>query len=160
MSTDPERSTNQSEPRDSKIFVGGGLVIPTQPEEVAYPLVRETFDTLIEGEITNKDERWRDISISIFSTSLLSMLTMLVTIDWNKITVSQNLIGFLLVILIAAITVATSVLMVIFICRARKPVSSSYSRTRDKIVEWFNHRGDKKAASDRQHNEQGRGSKA
>lgn len=138
MTTDPERGLTQSESQESNISVGGGMVVPTQPKEIAYPLLRESFDTLIEGEITNKDEKWRNISISIFSTSFLSLLTLLVTVDWTSLNVTNNPVGLLLVILITAITLATFVLMIIFFVRARKLISSSYSRTKAKITDWFN----------------------
>lgn len=132
------------EPRQTeevRIGVGGGVVVPTQPQEVAYPLRRETFDVLCEGERTKKDERWRDVSISICATSFLALITMMVTVDWQKMHPDTNLLGFLLVVLVAAIFLATLALSFIFNRKVgQQPASSSYARVKKKIIGWFEQR--------------------
>lgn len=135
--TDNEET--QSKTQEPRISVGGEVVVPTQPQEVAYPLRREIFDILCEGESAKSDERWRDVAISVFATSVLSLITILATVDWDRIHPVKNKLGFLLFLLIAAITLS-SLFMVIFFNRrvfGQKP-PSVYARVKGNIEKWFN----------------------
>lgn len=142
MTNTEEHPPDQDQSQEVRIAVGGGLVVPTQPEEVGYPLRREIFDLLCEGESARKDERARDVCISISATSLLSLCTLLVTVDWESMQPFKNWLGFLLVILLVAVFLATTGLSYFFHRRVgQHPESSGYARVKQKITDWFEQRG-------------------
>lgn len=129
------------QPQEVRVAVGGTVVVPTQPEEVGYPLRRAEFDILCEGENANKDERWRDVCIGVCATALMSLFALFATADWARILTSKAWVALTLSVVLLVIFVSSFVVSLILHSRVkRQALSSGYSRLKTRIENYFERR--------------------
>lgn len=120
------------------VSVGRGLVVLAQPEEVAYPLRREEFDMLCEGEGCTRDERWRDVLIAVAVTALVGLCALVLTVDWGQALVSWKWVALVVVLVQAVLFVSGAVISIFLHLRVRRQAASSgYARVKSKIGRYF-----------------------
>ncbi len=77
-----EPARNQSgQPQELKLDAGGRVVILSQPEELGYPMRREEFEILCEGEAHAKDKEWRNILIALAASGMIGLLGQIATTE-------------------------------------------------------------------------------
>lgn len=120
------------------VDVGGGMIVPTQPQEMAYPLRRDTFDLLCETETINEDLRWRDIALAFFAASFAGIVGLLGSIDWTATLTNKS---WTPIIATGALGVLTFSSFIIFLIQRgkikRKPVATGYWRAKQRIIDWY-----------------------
>jgi hypothetical protein len=79
------------------IQVGGGIKVRPRPDELAYPLRRDEFDALLEGEPLKEEKRWHDIALASSIASLVGLLGALDLTHWSEVWVGRQW-GHLLVL--------------------------------------------------------------
>jgi hypothetical protein len=118
--------------------VGGTMIVPPQPDELVFPLRREQFDLLCEGEVSEQ-RTLRDICIATCASAAVGLMGLLATIDWD-FTVRQGRKGpFIWTSILAVIMLASAVTLVVaqhHITRTGK--RSGYSRVKQRISDFFN----------------------
>jgi hypothetical protein len=126
------------EKEEPRIAVGGGMVVPPQPEEVAYPLRGEQFDVLCEGERITEDKWWRDISIAISATALVGLVGVVATVEWDRALASKRWTVFVSTLVLAVLFLVAAILFVFMQTRLRRQTpSSGYARLKSKIATYF-----------------------
>ncbi len=140
MSTE-NRRIKQSKGRVRRLTVGE-VVVVGQPEEVAYPLRREQFDMLCEGEALTNDARWRDVSLSVSVAALMGLMAQIMTLDWNHALGTGEKMVLILTGILAVLFLSSSVLFVYVCIRVRRQITKSgYARIKAKIEHYFTTRG-------------------
>lgn len=128
--------SQETEPK--RVAIGGTSVVPTQPDELVYPLRRETFDILCEGEATNENQRCRDLSISVCATSLFGLIALFANADPKNLNFKDSPWGFSLLLISGTVFLASGTLSIFFGRRSFKnPASSSYARAKKRILDFF-----------------------
>ncbi len=134
----PEPDNQKTSVPEPTVSVGGGVVVSAQPEEVAYPLRREEFDMLCEGEGCTRDERWRDVLIAVAATALVGLCALVLTVDWRQAIVSWKWVAFIIVLVQAVLFVSGTVISIFLHLRVRRQAASSgYARVKSKIDRYF-----------------------
>jgi len=121
-------------PKGRVIPAGGGTQVVEVPLETAYVLSERDFCCLREGERAKKEERWRDICLAVFLTSVPGFLSVLPDLDSTTIHRGKLVIAF-----IYAVTAAVSgILAIIFHRASRSTINASvYSRVVNEIETFF-----------------------
>jgi hypothetical protein len=114
----------------SAIHIGSTVVVP-QPDQIAFPLTRDKFELLQQGFIS-EERQTRDLALGIFIGTLVGVIGIIVTIDWN------NRTSFLWLTLLLAILVASCFFWLFFFKKVRKSISSKgYTRIVQEIESHF-----------------------
>jgi len=112
------------------IPIGSTVVVP-QPDQIAFPLTLDKFELLQQGFIT-EERQSRDLALGIFIGTLVGVIGIILTIDWN------NRTSFLWLTLLLAILVASCFFWLFFFKKARKSTSSKgYTRIVQEIESHF-----------------------
>jgi hypothetical protein len=131
----PAQSDGAAKPTLSA--VGGTMVIPPQPDEAAYPLRREQFDLLCEGEIS-EERTVRDICIAVFVSAFVGLIGLLATVDWNTAIREGRRAPFIWTASLAVAVFASLVSGATAQWRlSRIRTCSGYSRVRKRISDFF-----------------------
>jgi hypothetical protein len=108
------------------------------PEEIAYPIRREEFVTLREGERDSNDQRWRDVCIGISSTAFPALIGFIAEIDWKFAIASRKWMLFAFAVLFMAIFLsALTIACYLHAMVIQHKTDSAYSRLRQRIDDWF-----------------------
>lgn len=118
--------------------VGGTMVVPPQPDEPVFPLRREQFDLLCEGEVTEQ-RSVRDVCVATFTSGFVGFLGLLATIDWDSAITQRRKGPFVWSVILAVIVFASAVTGLVAQWRlTRTGTSSGYSRCKGRILDFFN----------------------
>jgi hypothetical protein len=116
--------------------VGGEAVVPIQPQEMCYPLRRDTFELLCETETINDDKKYRDLAVAVFFTALVGYIGLAACPEMATTTdqrITSALRFFLAVLTVASLAVAAIQALKVW----KKPESTGYARSKTKIVKWY-----------------------
>lgn len=134
MST-PDRPANSAKPTFAP--VGGMMVIPSQPDEPVFPLRREQFDLLCEGEVSEQ-RTLRDVCVAVLASSAVGLVGLLATVDWGSAEREARRGPFIWTVILAVAVFAAFVTGAIAQWRvSRMQTQSGYSRTRKRISDFF-----------------------
>jgi hypothetical protein len=124
-----------SVPAQPDAQVGGGLAVPIQPTELAYPLRRDEFDLLCETETINEDKRWRDVALAFFAAAITGVLSFIGSIDWDLSLASKHWGPLACTVLLGVLAGVSFVVFVIQHMKVRrKPASTAYARVKVRIT--------------------------
>ena len=140
----PEEPAREPEARAQgpRLDAGGRIVILSQPEELGYPIRREEFEILCEGEVHAKDKEWRNILIGITATAGLALLEQIATTEWGRALELKKWLVFMAVFVEALVFLSSIVISVYLHFRVRRrAVPSGYVRMKQKISTYFEQRG-------------------
>ena len=117
--------------------VGGTMVIPSQPDEPVFPLRREQFDLLCEGEVSEQ-RTVRDICVAVLASSVVGLVGLLATIDWSSAVREARKAPFIWTAILATSVCAATVTGAIAQWRvSRTRTQSGYSRAKNRISGFF-----------------------
>jgi hypothetical protein len=113
------------------------MVVPPQPDEPVFPLRREQFDLLCEGEVSEQ-RTVRDVCLATFGSAMVGLIGLLATVDWDSAVRQGRMRPFIWTAILAAIVLAAAVTAVVAQWRlTRTGTSSGYSRIQHKILDFF-----------------------
>ena len=118
--------------------VGGSTFVPLQPDEPGFPLRRDQFELLCEGEPISQEKANRDICIAVAVSAGVGVIGLLATVDW-KVAINQTKMwpfvwmGVLGISTVSAIVVAA---LAHYRCRHMQR-DSGYSRTKARINQFY-----------------------
>jgi hypothetical protein len=134
MST-PDERPNQG--KATYTPVGGTIIIPPQPNEPAFPLRREQFDLLCEGEVSEQ-RTVRDICVAVLASSAVGLVGLLATIDWDSAVREARKAPFIWTAILAILVCAAAVTGAVAQWRvSRTRAQSGYSRVKRRISDFF-----------------------
>lgn len=118
--------------------VGGGLAVPTQPSEMAYPLRRDQFELLCEAETINDDKRWRDGALGFFAAAVAGFIGLLATLDWDSTFTNKHWPTVIFTGALGVLTLTSAVIFIYFLFRVRrKHETGGFSRVKSQIKKWY-----------------------
>jgi hypothetical protein len=119
-------------------IVGGTMVVPPQPDEPVFPLRREQFQTLCEGEMS-EGRSIRDACVGAFVTGAVGIAGLYFTIDWDSAISHGRKAPFVVLSFLCVLTIATLVVGWVEKKRiARTRTGSAYSRLIQTVSGYFN----------------------
>jgi hypothetical protein len=132
--------TDQSE-HPSKPAIRGyqasSVLVPPRPNDVAFPLRLDEFETLCESEV-GEARASRDLYIGITAGSFAGVIGLLGGSDlatvWQP---GRRLPFFVSLLVLSCIVVATAVGACIHHARLKRGGSSSYSRLKTRMLQFF-----------------------
>jgi hypothetical protein len=105
-----------------------------QPAELVFPLRREQFDLLCEGETMQQE---LGLCIATFITSVGGLIGLLATIDWTAAFAQKKVFPFVWTALFAVVALASGLVGGLAYTRSSGKGRSGYSRVKAKIAEFF-----------------------
>ena len=120
------------------VEVGGTITIRVRPDEIAYPLRRDEFDALMEGEPLAEEKRWRDIALASAVAFFVGLLGTIDVIDWGQVWIARQWGHLLLVAAIGAGTTGWLVVLGVQHNRIRRIRDCSvFTRVKTTIEAFF-----------------------
>ncbi len=110
------------------------MIVTEQPAERVFPLRREQFDLLCEGETMRQEF---GLSVATFISSAVGLIGLLATVDWSTAFAQKKLGPFVWTGLLAAAVLASGVVGGLAHRRGSGKDRSGYSRVKSKILEFF-----------------------
>lgn len=118
-------------PKDSVIPISQTVVAP-QPDQLAFPLTKDKFDLLQQGEIS-QDRESRNVALGVWTSTLVGIVAAAAGIDWNKP------LSWISVSILAAIFLSSLACYCVFARRANKAKRSpTCARIKAEIETHFN----------------------
>jgi hypothetical protein len=119
---------------------GGSLIVQPLPAEAAFPLRKDDFLTLCEGDISEARSN-RDVCAGISCTAVVGFFGVLAAIDWDTIWKAGPLKIIVLVILLMFLLITTSgsaVGALIHNSRLKRTLKDSpYSRVKARLLKEY-----------------------
>ena len=122
----------------SERYQASSLLVGSRPNEIAFPLREDEFQTLSEGELSDARSS-RDLCIGILITAAVGLAGLLALVDWEISLKPEHRVRFLcwMSLLIAAVAGSFVGVLIHQLRMVRASTKSPYYRLKMRITEWF-----------------------
>ncbi len=113
---------------------GGGTVVTPRPSEQAYPLRREEFLTLCDGEAANTAQQWRNFCLAWLFSAVIGLAGLWGSVDLGQAIEAKRMTPVYWVLFLALMVLGSFCLTLFFhVCGKRQQGTGPYTRLKKRI---------------------------